>query len=61
LERGDRHDSSGQYAVAHQRIQDRGFAALELTDTSNVEAPFGYPFGHRPRIGGNLLGVKLLG
>src|SRR6202167_6718793 len=58
---GDRHDSCGQYAVTDQRIQDRGFAAFELTDTSNVEAPIGYPFGHRPRIDGNLLGGKLLG
>jgi hypothetical protein len=56
----NRHDSSGQYAIAHQRIQDGGFAALELTDASNVEASLRCPFCHRPRVGGNLFGVKLL-
>src|SRR5208282_5016348 len=54
------HDPSGQYAVTHQRIQDSGFAALELTDTGNIETSLGYPFRHGPRIGSNLLGVKLL-
>ena len=62
-DRGDgrnRQNSSGQYAVAHQRIQDRGFAALELADTSNVEASLRYPFCQGSRIGSDLLGVKLV-
>ena len=57
---GNRHNSSRQYAVTHQRIQDGGFAALELTDTSNVEAPLRYPLCHGSRIGSDLLGVKLV-
>ncbi|MGA7080993.1 MAG: hypothetical protein ACLPZJ_19815 [Terriglobales bacterium] len=57
---GNRHNSSRQYAVTHQTIQDRGFATLELTDTSNVEASLRYPFCHGPRIGSDLLGVKLV-
>src|SRR5271155_1138183 len=57
---GNRHNSSRQYAVTHQTIQDRGFATLELTDTSNVEAPLRYPFCHGSRIGSDLLSIKLL-
>src|SRR5271163_889579 len=53
---GDRHNTSGQYVVTHQSIQDRGLAALELADTSNIKAAFGHSFSHRPRVAGNLLG-----
>src|SRR5579862_1319687 len=57
---GDRHNSSRQYAVAHQRIQDRGFPALKLSDTSNVEASLRYSFCHGSRICSDLLGIKRL-
>src|SRR5208337_5578737 len=53
---GDRHDASRQHTIAHQRIQDGGFAALELTDASNVEAPLGYPLRQGARIGSDLVG-----
>jgi hypothetical protein len=54
------HDSGGEYLIANKSVQEGRFAALELTDTSDVEASVGYPLCDRPRIGCELPGVKPL-
>ena len=57
---GDRNKPRGDNCLANQSVEQGGFAALKLADTSYIEAAFGDPRSELPCFLGDRLGPKFL-